>query len=151
MQVGLIKDLVIYFLKQGVYNGAGDIAVLCAYLGQLQKVRTALRDIKIAVSVDERDNDQLRQRNGDDEMPDAFEEVPVAKRVRSLFMLKYALHRLFSQVRLGTVDTFQGEEAKIVIISLVRNTGSSEERGGSIGFLKVISLNNWPLPCLYSR
>ena len=40
----MIKDLVLYFLRQGVYNGQGDIAVLCAYLGQLQKVRAALRN-----------------------------------------------------------------------------------------------------------
>jgi superfamily I DNA and/or RNA helicase len=35
------------------------------------------------------------------------------------------------------VDTFQGQEAKIVIVSLVRNSGSFEEGQGSIGFLKV--------------
>jgi superfamily I DNA and/or RNA helicase len=35
------------------------------------------------------------------------------------------------------VDTFQGQEAKIVIISLVRNSGSFEEGQASIGFLKV--------------
>jgi hypothetical protein len=37
------------------------------------------------------------------------------------------------------VDTFQGEEAKIVIVSLVRNSGSFEE-AASIGFLKVAML-----------
>ena len=57
----MIRDLVMYFLKQGAYDGAGDIAVLCAYLGQLQKVRAALRDLKIAVSVDERDEEQLER------------------------------------------------------------------------------------------
>jgi superfamily I DNA and/or RNA helicase len=41
------------------------------------------------------------------------------------------------QIRIGTVDTFQGQEAKIVIISLVRNSGSFEEGHASIGFLKV--------------
>jgi hypothetical protein len=41
------------------------------------------------------------------------------------------------QIRIGTVDTFQGQEAKVVIISLVRNSGSFEEGRGSIGFLKV--------------
>ena len=42
------------------------------------------------------------------------------------------------KIRIGTVDTFQGQEAKIVIISLVRNSGTFEEgRGASIGFLKV--------------
>jgi hypothetical protein len=80
-QVSMIRDLVIYFLKQGPYDGAGDIAVLCAYLGQLQKVRAALKDLKIAVSVDERDEDQLERAGlaGDDEV--GFAQVHVAKHV----------------------------------------------------------------------
>lgn len=41
------------------------------------------------------------------------------------------------QVRLGTVDIFQGQEAKIVIVSLVRNSGEFETDNASIGFLKV--------------
>lgn len=43
------------------------------------------------------------------------------------------------QVRLGTVDIFQGQEAKIVIVSLVRNSGTFETGSASIGFLKVLS------------
>ncbi|KAI0028475.1 hypothetical protein K488DRAFT_58479 [Vararia minispora EC-137] len=116
-EVGIIRDLVIYFLKQDEYNNAGDIAVLCAYLGQLQKVRAALRDLKIAVTVSERDEEQLL-RQGEEIGMDGFEQVQVSR-----------------HIRLGTVDTFQGEEAKIVIVSLVRNSGSFEE-GSSIGFLK---------------
>ncbi|KAH9959727.1 hypothetical protein BJV74DRAFT_872502 [Russula compacta] len=95
--LAMIRDLILYFLKQGCYDG----------LGQLRKVRAALRDLKITVSVDERDEEQL-ERTG---------------------LVQVARH-----IRIGTVDTFQGQEAKIVIISLVRNSGSFEE--GSIGFLK---------------
>jgi superfamily I DNA and/or RNA helicase len=40
------------------------------------------------------------------------------------------------------MDTFQGQEAKIVIISLVRNSGSFEEGQALIGFLKVGSLHH---------
>ena len=80
-QVAVIRDLVLYFLKQGPYDGAGDIAVLCAYLGQLQKVRAALKDLKIAVSVDERDEEQLERTGlaGDDDI--GFAQVQVAKHV----------------------------------------------------------------------
>ena len=80
-QVAMIRDLVLYFLKQGPYDGAGDIAVLCAYLGQLQKVRAALRDLKIAVSVDERDEEELERTGlaGDDEI--GFTQVQVARHV----------------------------------------------------------------------
>ncbi|KAH9048671.1 hypothetical protein EDB83DRAFT_2632697, partial [Lactarius deliciosus] len=118
-EVSMIRDLVLYFLKQGPYDGAGDIAVLCAYLGQLQKVRAALKDLKIAVSVDERDEEQLERTGlaGDDDI--GFAQVQVAR-----------------HIRIGTVDTFQGQEAKIVIISLVRNSGTFEEGRASIGFLK---------------
>ena len=76
----MIKDLVLYFLKQDLYTGPGDIAVLCAYLGQLQKVRAALKDLKLAVSVDERDEDQLRVQ-GVEESSDTFDQVLVSKHV----------------------------------------------------------------------
>jgi hypothetical protein len=81
LQVDMIRDLVLYFLKQGPYDGAGDIAVLCAYLGQLQKVRAALRDLKVAVSVDERDEEQLERTGlaGEDEI--GFAQVQVTRHV----------------------------------------------------------------------
>ncbi|KAJ3559292.1 hypothetical protein NP233_g11303 [Leucocoprinus birnbaumii] len=117
-EVQMIRDLVVYFLHQGTYDGPGDIAVLCAYLGQLQKVRAALRDLKIAVTVNERDAEQLARQGIDEDIE--YEEVVVAK-----------------HVRLGTVDIFQGQEAKIVIVSLVRNSGQIDTGSASIGFLKV--------------
>jgi len=81
----MIVDLVMYFLRQGEYNGQGDIAVLCAYLGQLQRVRAELQSLKVTVAVDERDEDQLvRQGLQDgDEIP-SIEEVAVVKHVRLL-------------------------------------------------------------------
>ncbi|KAI0667327.1 hypothetical protein C8Q78DRAFT_404096 [Trametes maxima] len=116
-EVEMIRDLVVYFLRQGSYSGPGDIAVLCAYLGQLQKVRAALRDMKIAVAVDERDAAELARQGLEESVE--FEEVLVAR-----------------HVRLGTVDIFQGQEAKIVIVSLVRNSGQCDTGSASIGFLK---------------
>ena len=81
-QVKMIVDLVMYFLRQGEYNNQGDIAVLCAYLGQLQKVRAALRSLKVTVAVDERDEDQLaRQGLQDEDETPSIEEVMVAKHV----------------------------------------------------------------------
>ncbi|KAK0443129.1 uncharacterized protein EV420DRAFT_1067387 [Desarmillaria tabescens] len=115
-EVKMIVDLVVYFLKQEAYSSPGDIAVLCAYLGQLRELRSALASLKVAVSVDERDQDQLAREGMDDEA--YIEQVTVSK-----------------HVRLGTVDIFQGEEAKIVIVSLVRNSGSFDS-DESIGFLK---------------
>lgn len=83
-KVKMIVDLVMYFLRQGVYNNSGDIAVLCAYLGQLQKVRAELRSLKVTVAVDERDEQQLvKQGLQDEDEIRAIEEVEVAKHVRS--------------------------------------------------------------------
>ncbi|KAK0433784.1 hypothetical protein EV421DRAFT_1718181 [Armillaria borealis] len=115
-EVKMIVDLVVYFLKQETYSSPGDIAVLCAYLGQLREVKSALKSLKVAVSVDDRDQDQLARAGMDDE--GYVEQVAVS-----------------NHVRLGTVDIFQGEEAKIVIVSLVRNSGSFDSEN-SIGFLK---------------
>ena len=84
-KVEMIRDLVLYFLKQGIYSGPGDIAVLCAYLGQLQKLRKALKDLKISVSVDERDEEQLAKNGMEgDTATSAFEEVLVTKHVCSM-------------------------------------------------------------------
>ncbi|KXN84450.1 NFX1-type zinc finger-containing protein 1, partial [Leucoagaricus sp. SymC.cos] len=116
-EVEMIRDLVVYFLHQGSYDGPGDIAVLCAYLGQLQKVRAALRHLKIAVTVNERDAEQLARQGIEDDVE--YEGVLVGR-----------------HVRLGTVDIFQGQEAKIVIVSLVRNSGQVDTGSASIGFLK---------------
>jgi hypothetical protein len=81
----MIIDLVMYFLRQGEYNGQGDIAVLCAYLGQLQRVRAELQSLKVTVAVDERDEDQLvRQGLQDGDAIPSIEEVAVAKHVRLL-------------------------------------------------------------------
>ena len=78
-QVQMICDLVMYFLRQGSYDGPGDIAVLCAYLGQLQKVRAALRDLKVAVAVNEKDAEQLARQGIEEDVE--YEEVNVAKHV----------------------------------------------------------------------
>jgi hypothetical protein len=94
----MIRDLVLYFLRQGVYNGEGDIAVLCAYLGQLQKVRAAFRDMKLAVSVDERDEEQLAKQGLEEEV--SFQEVTVAKHVRA--SQKYLVFNVRSLTRLVT-------------------------------------------------
>jgi hypothetical protein len=82
-QVDLTVDLVMYLLRQGEYNDQGDIAVLCAYLGQLQRVRAALRSLKVTVAIDERDEDQLvKQGLQDEDETPAIEEVAVTKHVR---------------------------------------------------------------------
>ncbi len=76
----MIVDLVLYFLKQEAYSSPGDIAVLCTYFGQLRELRSALKSLKVAVSVDERDQDQLAREEMDDK--GYIEQVTVSKHVR---------------------------------------------------------------------
>ncbi|KAF8588736.1 hypothetical protein K439DRAFT_1651802 [Ramaria rubella] len=128
-EVQLTVDLVLHFLRQGSYSNEGDIVVLCAYLGQLVRMRDALSG-KVVTMIDERDQEQIAPHEEDHEdVPGCATavQVPVSKKVL-----------------LRTVDNFQGEEAKIIILSLVRNSGpidDEQEHVGSairpsIGFLK---------------
>ncbi|KAG8902433.1 hypothetical protein FRC01_009576, partial [Tulasnella sp. 417] len=110
------------YRKQGKYTRQGDIVVLCAYLGQLAKVRKLLSN-EVATVIDERDAVQLINHEDNDEaaeiLVDSAEQVQVSKRIL-----------------LRTVDNFQGEEGTIVILSLVRNSGDNPKAGRKIGFLK---------------
>ncbi|KDQ57638.1 hypothetical protein JAAARDRAFT_270513 [Jaapia argillacea MUCL 33604] len=136
-EVQMIKDLVLYLLRQGCYSREGDIVVLCAYLGQLARMRDALSD-SVAVVIDERDQTLLADHEEEKaETPEnaLVEHVRVSKRVL-----------------LRTIDNFQGEEAKIVILSLVRNSGGQtnddEDQSSApllrtnIGFLKSDNRTN---------
>ncbi|KAG1904255.1 uncharacterized protein F5891DRAFT_1206968, partial [Suillus fuscotomentosus] len=134
-RVKMIRELVLYLLRQGCYSEEGDIVVLCAYLGQLAKLRDALAN-EVAIVIDERDQAALADHEGDDENDlgggTTIEHVKVTKRVR-----------------LRTVDNYQGEEGRIVILSLVRNSGELDDEIGysngirpSIGFLKSENRTN---------
>jgi hypothetical protein len=71
--------------SQGCYSREGDIVVLCAYLGQLAKVRDALSH-EVAVVIDERDEIALAEREDDDEKEEInalinVDRIAVSKRV----------------------------------------------------------------------
>ncbi|KAJ6587167.1 hypothetical protein DFH09DRAFT_248112 [Mycena vulgaris] len=111
-EVNMIKDLVLYLLRQGCYSEEGDIVVLCAYLGQLARVRDALGN-EVAVIIDGRDKENLAEQE---------EEV-----IEDLDGPQVTHVQVTKRVRLRTVDNYQGEEAKIVILSTVRNAGSKDD------------------------
>ncbi|KIM23243.1 hypothetical protein M408DRAFT_264970, partial [Serendipita vermifera MAFF 305830] len=121
-EVSMIKGLVQHLLRQGCYTKSGSIVVLCMYLGQLAKIRDEFKDSKISVVLDARDEEELRNRESDEVVS---EDEPI---------IEVAEVKVTDQVLLRTVDNFQGEEADVVLLSLVRNPG--EGRPGSIGFLK---------------
>ena len=79
--------------RQGPYSADGDIVVLCAYLGQLARVRDALAGQVVTV-IDERDQRELDDRESEksgDEPPSVatVERVQVTRKVnRSLLELE---------------------------------------------------------------
>ncbi|EEP82922.1 predicted protein [Uncinocarpus reesii 1704] len=115
-EVEMVNGLVSHLVRQGTYKREG-IAVITPYLGQLQKLRERLgRSIEIVVA--DKDLEDLEAMDLLDDVIDTGKNI----------MQKTAL---VNAVRLATVDNFQGEEAKVIVISLVR---SNNER--NCGFLR---------------
>ncbi|KAF9280989.1 hypothetical protein BGZ74_002480 [Mortierella antarctica] len=135
-EVNMTEALATYLIKNG-YDQPGDIAILTPYLGQLSKLRAALKDSFMLV-IGERDQDDLDQNEleegnyGQDSMHNQV-EAPIG--VKSVSLQK--------QLTLSTTDNYQGEEAKIVIISLVRNKEDNDSSvSEKIGFLKSPNRTN---------
>ncbi|KAI0430798.1 hypothetical protein F5Y09DRAFT_330849 [Xylaria sp. FL1042] len=119
MTVALVQHLV----RQGTY-GPDDIAVITPYLGQLRRLRRAMQSL-LQISFGERDLEELAAL-------DASEIVEKGDSSASASNRTNTRTTLLQSIRLATVDNFQGEEAKVVIISLVR---SNDER--RCGFLST--------------
>ncbi|KAJ1299739.1 hypothetical protein OPQ81_007327 [Rhizoctonia solani] len=121
-EVDMIYDLVVHLLKQGCYNKPGNIVVLAAYLGQIPKLRKKLEQV-VTIVIDERDADLLEQHTMDqlEDEKNTIQEVQMSK-----------------QVTIRTLDNFQGEEGEVIILSLVRNSGTpfDEEEPSSLGHVK---------------
>ncbi|GAB1217518.1 hypothetical protein ATERTT37_006757 [Aspergillus terreus] len=115
-EIQLTVALVNHLLRQGTYQ-SGDIAVLTPYLGQLHRIRRKLSESFI-ITVGERDQEDLANAG--------FVDEP--RMERPALSKSTLLHAL----RVATVDNFQGEEAKVVVISLVRS--NSQNR---CGFLRT--------------
>ncbi|KLU92338.1 hypothetical protein MAPG_11284 [Magnaporthiopsis poae ATCC 64411] len=115
-EVGMVLALVRHLVLQGAYKTT-DIAVLTPYARQLEQLRAALaRDFEVFLS--EKDEDVLA-RNGNADAEDSSEPLLEKK-------------KLVNAIRLATVDNFQGEEAKVVVVSLVRSNNRRK-----VGFLKT--------------
>ncbi|KAJ5346854.1 uncharacterized protein N7506_000107 [Penicillium brevicompactum] len=118
-EVDMATALVQHLFRQGEYTSA-DIALLTPYTGQLRKLRTSLsNDFEICLS--DRDLETLaadRFEKAEDEKPESSGYNATEKKT------------LLQTLRLATVDNFQGEEAKVIVVSLVR---SDQKR--KVGFL----------------
>ena len=113
-EVGMVSAIVNYLVQQG-YNSE-QLVVLTPYLGQLQLLRKAM-SVNWDVKVGDSDFAELVSMAGDAGVDKSDPTEP--KRAER------------KPVRVATIDNYQGEEADVVIISLVR---SNQE--GSIGFLR---------------
>ena len=118
-EVDMIAALVSHLVKQGTYCSE-DIAVITPYLGQLQKIKKRLAN-SFEIVVGDRDQEELEAHGLQDDPETSTEgQVQVQKTT------------LLNALRIATVDNFQGEEAKVVVVSLVR---SNDKR--NCGFLKT--------------
>ena len=127
-EVEMVHALVRHVVRQGVYSST-DVAVLTPYTGQLQKLRAKMRnDFEIVLS--ERDQDILMKDgfNIEDVMPESDQTISGAASGTKPIEKK----KMSELLRVATIDNFQGEEAKVVILSLVR---SNKQR--KVGFLKT--------------
>lgn len=116
-EVDMTAALVSHLSQQGTYR-PGDIAVLTPYLGQLQLLRRRMESM-FEICVNDRDLDELEAAQDEDSGTNR-PHVPIGKTT------------LLKSVRVATVDNFQGEEAKVIVISLVRSNPQ-----GDCGFLKT--------------
>ncbi|KAJ5938042.1 hypothetical protein N7454_004384 [Penicillium verhagenii] len=120
-EVDMATALVRHLVRQGEYKPT-DIALLTPYTGQLRKLRTSLsKDFEICLS--ERDMQTLAA-DGIEEIEDGSSKENTPKTIEKKTLLQ--------TLRLATVDNFQGEEAKVIIVSLVR---SNKKR--KVGFLRT--------------
>ncbi|KAJ3072937.1 hypothetical protein HDU98_002582 [Podochytrium sp. JEL0797] len=131
--------LVRYLLRQGY--AASDVVVLTPYVGQLMQLRDKLGS-EMMVLISEKDVEMLDSVGDDDDGSinpvDDSEAAPTSRVYGSnngkLSVIAQRVS-LKQAIRVSTIDNFQGEEAKIIVISLVRN-GAMKGRD-SIGFLKT--------------
>jgi len=159
-EVAMVQQLAAYLLRQGYQPG--DITILTPYVGQLLLLRNELSKLMM-VFVDEKDEEQLAaiaDEEVDEKEPHApekrkkgapkqasnkrreskqsdEEEAGEGKEQKEEDGVVLTKDSIRNRVRMATIDNFQGEESKVIIISLVRNNSK-----GSIGFLKTMNRTN---------
>jgi hypothetical protein len=105
-------------------------------VGQLLRLRQAIAavsDVKFVMS--DRDATDVNNVLTDAAMPDSnFANDGDEGTSSSLAGAGSRIVTMGRSIRLATIDNFQGEEARIIILSLVRNP---REQGAGIGFLAI--------------
>ncbi|KAL2192547.1 hypothetical protein P885DRAFT_47387 [Corynascus similis CBS 632.67] len=122
-EVSMAKALIQHLVRQGEYKTT-DIALLTPYTGQLRKLRASLSD-DFEVFLSDRDLKTLAK-EGIEANPNQGQTVDIG--TRKVVEKK----KLLQTIRLATVDNFQGEEAKVIVVSLVRSNNNAK-----VGFLRT--------------
>lgn len=127
-EVQMVKQLISHLSKQGCY-GDGELAVITPYVGQLRKLRNELKNM-FSVQLSEGDQDEV---DALDELDVLENSAPSIKRRDLTQNVRIATVIFVEDLKLtAQVDNFQGEEAKVVVVSLVRSN-----ENGRVGFLKT--------------
>jgi hypothetical protein len=125
-EIEMVHALVRHIILQSTYKSS-EIAVLTPYTGQLQKLRMTLRN-HFEIVLSDRDQEALEKDGFDTN--EVTLQAPTTTQDRKRKPLKKK--QLSELLRVATIDNFQGEEAKIIIVSLVRSN-----KARNVGFLKT--------------
>ena len=121
-EVEVTSALVSNLVHQGIYRNE-DITVLTPYLGQLQKLKQHLR-LTFTIVVGNQDLEDLEAKGLEDDIEEDTSATTDSVQKTTL------LNALW----IATVNNVQGEEVKVIIISLVRSNNKRNCR-----FLKALN------------
>jgi superfamily I DNA and/or RNA helicase len=111
-EIEMTVALVSHLVRQGEYS-EGDVAVITPYLGQLHRLRHRMESM-FEICLNDRDLEELEALEADSVGAALSPRPPVSKTT------------LLKRVRVATVDNFQGEEAKVIVIPLVRSNSQNK-------------------------
>jgi hypothetical protein len=132
-EVHMTHALVRHIVCQGVYT-CNEIVVLTPYADQLRKLQMKLRS-SFDVALSDKDKDQLDRSLVEGKLPNLEEDLVARHKRNSKQVVQN--DSMKQSLRIATVDNFQGEEAEVVIISLVRSNKLE-----NAGFLKTTNRIN---------
>ena len=133
-EIDMTAALVSHLIRQGKYQN-DDIAVITPYLGQLQKMRRRMSR-SYEVVVDDQDAEDLEREGLDADDRDRT-KPSATKKTTLLKALRVATVDNFQVIPSGCIlgrnaKLLQGEEAKVVVVSLVRSNPRN-----NCGFLRT--------------
>ena len=118
-EIKMVVAIAKYLIQQG-YN-ASDLVILTPYLGQLAAIQSLLTQSNFVADVGDLDKGDLVR---------ASLQLDVNENEKGNKNTQSTINPSKSSIRVATIDNYQGEEAKIVIASLVRSN-----HVGDIGFV----------------